>query len=215
MNGTGRQATSAGGYCKMFTRRARGGPYGDGVDPSIAHPLVRACQAGDAAAFETLFERHRDRVYSLALYVLRNEEAAADVTQEVFLKLLTGIGSFRGEAKFETWLYRLAMNTAVDALRARRPTVPIDAETCEELASCDSPEADYERRVVADEVRGALDRLSPKLRAAVVSRYVLELDYDEIADALGVSPGTVASRLSRARAALAGQLGRLRAWGAP
>jgi RNA polymerase sigma-70 factor (ECF subfamily) len=107
------------------------------------------------------------------------------------------------------------MNTAVDALRARRATVPIDADACAALAAEGSPETDYERQVVADEVRGALDRLSPKLRAAVVSRYVLGLDYEEIADALGVSPGTVASRLSRARAALAGQLGRLRAWGSP
>lgn len=171
--------------------------------------LVEACQRGDSEAFGRLFTLYKDRVYSLAFYVTGSEEAAADASQEVFLKLLTCIGNFRGEARFETWLYRVAFNTIVDAVRRRRPSVPLDDVPPLCFASDGTPEADYEREHVARKVRDALDALTPEMRAAVVCRYVLDLDYAEIAARCDVAEGTVASRLSRARAELARRLRRL------
>ena len=170
--------------------------------------LVEACRTGDADAFERLFDRYKDYVYSVAIHSLGDPAAAADVTQEVFLKLLTRIRQYRGEASFETWLYRITVNTALDARRATRRTVPVDDPRTAPLAHRTTPEDEAARSETAERVRAALATLAPKLQAPVLLRYVLGLAYDEIAEALEISPGTVASRLSRAHRELAARLSR-------
>ena len=170
--------------------------------------LVEACRAGDADAFERLFDRYKDYVYSVAIHTISDPAAAADVTQEVFLKLLTRIRQYRGEAGFETWLYRVTVNTALDARRSVRHTVPVDDPRTAQLATRTTPEDDAARNETAERVRAALATLAPKLQAPVLLRYVLGLAYDEIAEALEISPGTVASRLSRAHRELAAKLTR-------
>src|ERR671916_2796869 len=91
------------------------------VEEARGEAVIEACTQGDRDAFRLLFERHKDRVYSVALYFFGGDEAlAADVTQQVFLKLFTRIGQYQGEAEFTTWLYRLTTNACIDEQRKRR-----------------------------------------------------------------------------------------------
>jgi len=169
--------------------------------------LLSACRNGDRAAFEELFALTSDRVYSLALHFLGDSSAAADVTQEVFLKLLVRIDQFREEARFSTWLYRVVANAVTDYRRARRPSVPLEAcETSRLTYRGMSPEEAAHLRERRARVRAAVRKLPPRLRLPLVLRHVAQLSYDEIAGALAISSGTVASRLSRAHKKLAALL---------
>lgn len=174
--------------------------------------VIEACRNGDREAFRQLFERHKDRVYSIALYFFGGDEATAgDVTQQVFLKLFTKIGQFRGGSEFTTWLYRLATNACVDELRRRRRFLPFgDATPGREPFEKSSQEASVARAEVAELVKEAVAELKPKLRVAILLKYFEELSYEEIAAVLGCSKGTVASRLNRGHKALAGKLEHLR-----
>lgn len=163
--------------------------------------LIAACQKGDREAFRRLFEAHKDRVYSMAVYTLGGDRAAAeDVTQEVFLRVFTHIGQFRGDADFATWLYRLVANACVDEQRQRRRWVPLDALPEQATAR---REMECETR---EDVRMALAELSPELRSAVLLKYFEELSYDEMAQVLDCPKGTVASRLHRGLKLLARKL---------
>src|SRR5712692_3928496 len=96
------------------------------VKESIDSRTIAACQRGDREALRALFEEYQDRVHSIAIYSLSGDEtAAADVTQQVFLKLMTRIGQFRGDAEFATWLYRLVVNSCRDEQRKQRRFVPL------------------------------------------------------------------------------------------
>jgi RNA polymerase sigma-70 factor, ECF subfamily len=166
--------------------------------------LLEACRKGDREALGVLFDRYRDFVYSLAAHLTRDRSLAADVTQEVFLKLLTRIAQFRGEARFTSWLARIVINTVWDQKRAARGALPIpDDRELATLVAASSPEEDAGRKEASLVVRRAVARLSRKLRTPVVLRYVGGLSYEEISEVLRVSTGTVASRLSRALRALA------------
>ena len=93
--------------------------------PDLDRNVLAACQRGDREAFHVLFEKYKDKVYSTALYFSGNEATARDVSQEVFLKLFTRIGQFRGDANFSTWLYRMVANACVDQQRKVRRLVPL------------------------------------------------------------------------------------------
>jgi RNA polymerase sigma-70 factor (ECF subfamily) len=167
--------------------------------------IIDSCRSGDRDAFRALYEIYTDRVYSICLYFLHGDEAAAsDVTQQVFLKLIASIGQFRGDAKFSTWLYRMVVNACMDASRGRK-AIP-ERAGLESLASPGSQEADYARSQIAGSVRAAVSALPPKFRVAVLLRYFDDLSYEEMAKALQCSMGTVASRLSRAHRMLAERL---------
>jgi RNA polymerase sigma-70 factor (ECF subfamily) len=179
--------------------------------------VVESCQQGDREAFRLLFETHKDKVYSIALYFFGGDGAlAADITQQVFLKLFTRISQFRHQAEFTTWLYRLTTNTCIDEQRKRRRFSPL-SETLPATgapgggASIPAAEARFMRLEVADSVRDAIASLKPKLRIAILLKYFEELSYEEIADVLNCSKGTVASRLNRGHRILAQRLGHLRA----
>ena len=174
--------------------------------------VIEACRRGDRDAFRQLFEAHKDRVYSIALYFFGGDEATAgDITQQVFLKLFTRIGQFQGESEFTTWLYRLAANACVDEQRKRRRWLQLDdGADLRAPAGGGSQEQEAAREQVADRVKEAVAQLKPKLRMAILLKYFEELSYEEIAAALGCSKGTVASRLNRGHKALAGKLGHLR-----
>ena len=174
--------------------------------------MIEACRAGDREAFRLLFETHRDRVYSVALYFFGGDEAtAADVTQQVFLKLFTRIKQFHGEAEFTTWLYRLTTNACVDEQRKRR-RVQQFGEGFE--LSEPREKRTQEDRLARAEIRRTVGRavasLKPKLRVVMLLKYFEEMSYEEIAGALGLSKGTVASRLNRGHKVLARRLGHLR-----
>src|SRR5205814_6958264 len=145
---------------------------------SIHSQVIMACQEGDREALRSLFEAYKDRVYSIALYSLAGDEAAAaDMTQQVFLKLMTRIGQFRGDSEFTTWLYRLVINTCRDEQRKQRRFVPLADTFLQTQASRDSPRARYARKELSGRVQAAIAQLKPKLRWPILLKYVDEMSY--------------------------------------
>jgi RNA polymerase sigma-70 factor (ECF subfamily) len=181
------------------------------VKESTDSRTIAACQQGDREALRVLFEEYKDRVYSIALYSLSGDEmAAGDATQQVFLKLMTRIGQFRGDAEFATWLYRLVVNTCHDEHRKQRRFVPLADSFLPTSAGGESPRASYARKELAGRVQTAVAELKPKLRWPILLKYVEGLSYEEIAQVLNCSKGTVASRLNRAHKALGRRLSHLK-----
>jgi len=183
--------------------------------------LIEACQRGDREAFRELFEAHKDRVWTVALRFTGDESAARDVTQQVFLKLFTSIAGFRHESNFKTWLYRMVANECMDEFRKRRRLIPLDffrpASGAERDEDCGGVEMKdwrqeplQEERLaqleVSEAVLAALTQLKPKLRMAIVLKYFEDMSYEQMAEALGCSMGTVASRLNRGHKELARRL---------
>src|SRR5438045_5165654 len=116
-------------------------------DASVDRRLISACQQGDREALRLLFEEYKDRVYSISLYSLAGDRAAAaDVTQQVFLKLMTRIGQFRGDSEFTTWLYRLVVNTCHDERRKQTRFVPLPEADTVSAPATPSPRREYARK---------------------------------------------------------------------
>jgi RNA polymerase sigma-70 factor, ECF subfamily len=181
------------------------------VNEPINLRTLAACQRGDRDALRELFEEYKDRVYSIAIYSMSGDEmAAADVTQQVFLKLMTRINQFRGDSQFATWLYRLVVNTCHDEQRNRRRFVSLADSFRHARAPGESPRARYARKELSGTVQAAVAQLKPKLRWPILLKYVEGLSYEEIANVLGCSKGTVASRLNRAHKALSSRLSHLK-----
>ena len=182
------------------------------VKESTDSRTIVACQRGDREALHVLFEDYKDRVYSIAIYSLGGDEmAAADVTQQVFLKLMTRIGQFRGDSEFATWLYRLVVNTCIDEQRRRRRFLPFgESDPVSRMEDRRPQEKHYARLEIADSVKAAIGELKPKFRLPILLKYVEDLSYEEIAHVMGCSKGTVASRLNRGHKALAKRLAHLR-----
>jgi RNA polymerase sigma-70 factor (ECF subfamily) len=174
----------------------------------LSTEIIESCRLGDRDALRVLYDVYKDRVYSIALYFFHGDPSvASDVTQQVFLKLMTSIGQFRGDAEFSTWLYRLVVNACNDAARSRKPAAVIaDRPQMEAFAASGSHEEEYQRAQVANSVRTAVSALPPKFRIAVLLRYFEDLSYEEMARVLDCSMGTVASRLSRGHKILAERL---------
>jgi RNA polymerase sigma-70 factor (ECF subfamily) len=174
-------------------------------DREIGTEIIEACRLGDRNAFRALYDLYKDRVYGMALYFFHGDQAvASDVAQQVFLKLMTSISRFRGEAEFSTWLYRLVVNACMDETRNRRSkAVLVDRSRMEGFAAPVSQEEDYARAQMADSVRVAISALPPKFRIAILLRYFEDLSYEGMARVLHCSMGTVASRLSRGHKMLA------------
>jgi RNA polymerase sigma-70 factor (ECF subfamily) len=147
---------------------------------------------------EVALETYTDLVYSFALRFSGDPSRAADITQDVFLKLYSRLHEFRGESRFETWLYRIVANACIDEQRRRKPwlnALNILDFTFHQPAT---QEKNLIREQAAESVRKAISKLSPTLRVPVLLRYMEDLSYDDIGEVLNISPGTVASRLNRA-----------------
>ena len=178
---------------------------------SMSPEILEACRRGDRDAFRALYEAHKDRVYSIAYHFFhRDADAAGEVTQQVFLKLMREIPRFRGDAAFSTWLYRLVVNACVDRSRRRRHDVSEDPVVLDRVAARGSHEELFARHEVAVSVQRAIAALPAKLRAAILLRYFEDLSYADMAAALNCSIGTVASRLSRGHRLLAKTLAPIR-----
>jgi RNA polymerase sigma-70 factor (ECF subfamily) len=172
---------------------------------------IEACQRGEPDAFAALFEAHKDRVYSIALRYSGNHTAALDIAQDAFLKLLSRIRDFRGEARFETWLFRVVVNSCLDYRRGCRRAMPFAAGMLDALSSGrDTILHSLMRDEVCESVQQGIASLAPAQRVVVVLRYTEGLPYDDIAAILGCSSGTVASRLNRAHKVLEKRLAHLR-----
>ena len=186
-------------------------PLEQRVQQSVDEHVIRACQQGDREAFRQLFEAYKDRVFSIAVYSLGDETAAADVTQQIFLKLMTRINQFRGDSEFTTWLYRLVVNSCYDERRKQRRFLPfVESDPMAKTDKRQSQERRLARAEAAGSIRKAIGALKPRMRQPVLLKYIEGLSYEEIAGVLGCSKGTVASRLNRAHKMLAKRLGHLR-----
>jgi RNA polymerase sigma-70 factor (ECF subfamily) len=168
--------------------------------------LARRAADGDNGALDELLRRHTALVHGVCRRILGNPDDALDATQEALIAIARKIASFDGRAKFSTWAYRVATNAALDEAR-RRTRRPVPTETLPEKTR--GPERGALDVGVADrlDVDAALAQLTPDYRAAVALRDLVGMDYSEIAEVLGIPPGTVRSRISRGRAALADLLG--------
>ncbi|MDH3443011.1 MAG: sigma-70 family RNA polymerase sigma factor [Deltaproteobacteria bacterium] len=166
--------------------------------------LVEKCQAGDMSAFQELISRYQQKIYMVILGLLRNREDTLEVAQEAFFRAYRKINSFQGGSSFYTWLYRIAVNVAIDAQR-RQKRNPLEfresmdgiMEERNEVAK--DPSADVHDKELRAKLNQAINELSPDHRAVIVLRTLEGLSYKEIGETLGCSEGTVMSRLHYAR----------------
>ena len=166
--------------------------------------LIARAMRGDAAAFNELMAAHEKRMYAVALRMCANTEDAQDCLQEAMLRIYRGMDSFKGQASFATWIYRITMNTCLDELRRRKNRPNTSLDSLLDLGwSPPDPAASPEKQALQGELRAELARcmkeLPEDMRAAVVLRDVEGYAYEEIAGILNINVGTVKSRISRAR----------------
>ncbi len=171
---------------------------------------IERARDGSQDAFARLLERYEKQVFHHALRMVGNSEDAADLTQDVFLKVWLGLPAFQGDSAFSTWLYRLTSNACIDFLRREakhRGNVCLDGDEgalCERIPdAAPSPQRELERAEVQAAVRDGLMGLSEDHRQVLVLREIDALSYEEIGRVLDLNPGTVKSRIARARLALA------------
>ncbi len=184
------------------------------IDPETPdRELIEACRDVQddrfEAAFEELYRRYRDRVYSIAYRITGSATDAMDVVQESFRVLFLKISTFRFDARFSTWLFRIVVNCSIDLRRRERQRAGRLEQSLQSLHDGTEPAdqgkdplASAETSELGEQVQSAIARLSPKLRAILVLRYLEGLSYDEIAETLEVQLGTVKSRLARAHLAI-------------
>jgi RNA polymerase sigma-70 factor, ECF subfamily len=202
------------------------GPLSASLHEAADDELLAAHAAGDPDAFGELFRRHKDRMWAVAVRTCGDREMAADAVQDGFLAAFRRADSFRGDAAVTTWLHRIVVNACIDRLRRRRPTSPLpDSDLLGDgtqaggssagsrgsagalRARDDHARDDHARTEVALDVRAALARLPEGQRLALVLVDMHGLSVAEAADVLGVAEGTVKSRCSRGRTAVAELLG--------
>lgn len=157
--------------------------------------LVERCRSADREAQRQLYEQTSSRVYRLLLRMTRNEDAAFDLSQDTYVRAFSRIAQFNGESSLATWLYRIAVNEALQFLRRKTP-LQLDAQL--EISSPDSNIA-YDQVVAALDLDKALEQLDPTDRTILLLRYQEALDYRAISAVMDCPAGTVASRLNRAR----------------
>jgi RNA polymerase sigma-70 factor (ECF subfamily) len=197
--------------------RDEGARPASGIEQSDLE-LVRRAQRGERGAFDLLVLRYQHKVVKLVARLLRDRTEAEDVAQEAFVKAYRALGSFRGDSAFYTWLYRIAVNTARNALasRQRRP-LQYEAGLSESEQSAvesrmrhtDTPEANALSEEIHETVNRVIGELPEDLRTAIILREVEGLSYEEIAAAMDCPVGTVRSRIFRARDAIDRVLGPL------
>jgi len=179
--------------------------------------LVQKWRKGDTKALEALFSKYQGRIYNLIFKICSNPDTAAELTQDTFVKIIENIGKFESRSSFYTWAFRIAVNLTLN-YRKRKATVgftSLDAETASDdeqarqgLAAILSDDKSPDPAKVAENkelcglVQKSLQMLDEEYRAIIVLRDIEGMDYEQIAEVLGIELGTVKSRLSRARAAL-------------
>ncbi len=175
--------------------------------------LVTAVKGGDRRAFKVLMQRYQRKIYAVAFGFLRNQEDALDVVQESFIKVHRYIGKFEGNSTFYTWLYRIVANLCIDHLRKAKRHRDVEFDDGLRHDGKDEPSATFtphlghlgdpsdmlRRKEIAAAVEASLDHLSEKHRAVIVMRELQGMSYEEMAQAMKCSKGTIMSRLFHAR----------------
>ena len=188
----------------------------DGIPKEVHAPedtedreWVRVFKAGREEGFNRLVTKHKDRIYGLCLRLLSDRDLAEDAAQESFVKVYHGLKEFRMEAKFSSWLYRIAVNTCKNhltskAYRDSRDNKELEAADTDDIISSrvQDPAQVLETKSKQQAIEAAIARLPEEQRLLVVLRDVEDRPYEEIADMTGLNPGTVKSRLNRGRGQL-------------
>ena len=168
--------------------------------------LISECKAGNSAAFGTLVSRYEDRLFNTVVRLVDNAEDARDVVQEAFLHAYQSLHAFKGDSLFFTWLYRIAVNTAISMKRKKRHVLRIqpggeDKNTIDPLDPSESTQPGHSLEMAEEErkVHDALSKLSEEHRAVLILKDMEGMKYEDMAEVLGVPIGTIRSRLHRAR----------------
>lgn len=174
--------------------------------------LILQAQKGDSYAFEQLIAAHQKNIFSIAYRIAGNAEDAADMTQEVLIKVFQNLGKFHGHSKFSTWLYRVATNACLDAKKkmARHTALSLEREieteegtlTTEPVDNAPTPDREAERKLLRQTVADAIAQLGKDHQKVLLLRDVHGFSYEEIARILRCTEGTVKSRIHRSRAQL-------------
>ena len=167
--------------------------------------LVARCQAGEAAAFETLYRQHAARIYTLACRMGGSPEDGEDLLQEIFLQAHRKLGSFKGDSSIGTWLYRLALNHCLDYVRSRQAKMSRITDTLDAESSAE-PTARRETPIVKLDLERAIERLPEGCREAFVLHDVEGFGHKEVGELLGIAEGTSKSQVFKARMKLRGFL---------
>lgn len=173
--------------------------------------LVKKSLQGDTEAFDELVLRYQNKIYTLSFRYMGNEDDAYDMAQEAFIKAYRSLRSFKGDSTFGTWMYRITTNVCLDELRRRKrriiplsldePLATREGDEVEKEIADPSPAADiiYEQKEFSQYIQAVLNQIKPEHKTTIILRDMMELTYEEIAEVLNCSVGTVKSRLSRAR----------------
>jgi RNA polymerase sigma-70 factor (ECF subfamily) len=170
------------------------------MTPQDENYLIRQVKDDDPSTFEWIVLKYQDRIYNLCRYLLGNSQDAEDAAQDVFIKAYRKLKDFRPESSLYTWLYRIGVNTCLDHKRKFRPEPFKDQSLAEDLPSAEpSPERCYQSKEIGQAIQSALSRLSKNSKTVIVLKEIEGLSYEEIAEVLNTSVGTVKSRISRTR----------------
>lgn len=169
------------------------------------HEAIDSCRKGDASGLRVLYELHRTKVYHLSWRMLGSPQDAEDALQEVFLKVFDRVKNYRGDSAFSTWLYRMTTNHCLDLLRRKKIVSFLGFENAPE-AQDRAADAKVLDLGLSPAVRRALERLPEKQRACLLLRETEGQSYEEIAEALGLTLGSVKSNIHRAKTVLKGCL---------
>jgi len=176
--------------------------------------LLNKARSGDVLAFEQLVAKYQQKVYSLAFRYMGNEEDAYDMSQEAFLKSYKSLRNFKGDSSFGTWLYRITTNVCLDELRRRKrrnqhfsllsldePVAVGDGDEVEKEIADSAPLQDtlINRKELSSYINALLEQMKPEYRTVIILRDIMDFTYEEIAQILDCSIGTVKSRINRAR----------------
>ncbi len=190
-------------------------------DVALDRDLIVRFKSGDQSAFDEMVRRHWDRIYAMVLQLLRNPQDAEEVTHDAFIRAHRGLANFRGDSAFSTWLYQIATNLARNRYwywwrRKRDQTISFDQPVGEDGATPlsevfaseqESPDDLTVTQELVDRIAVGMEKLSSKHREILVLRNVKNLSYEEISAILGISVGTVKSRIARARESLREKIG--------
>lgn len=175
--------------------------------------LIQAAQKGNLEAYEVLISQYEKKIYALCLHLLKNSEEAYDAAQEVCIKLWKQLGTFKGQSKLSTWIYRMTTNQCLDILRKNKRkgqeiSLFLDEELGEEEKLTDQTaiwqdiSSHMEQKELGEVLKQGIGELKEDYRVIIVLRDIEQRSYEEISDILDISLGTVKSRLSRARSTL-------------
>ena len=164
--------------------------------------LVERCRSGDEGAFQELVDRYKDLVFALVARTVQDRSRAEDLAQEVFLRIHRGLPYFRGEARLSTWIYRIVANVCVqEQTRPRAPgvSVSLDDERTNARVLPSAPDRQFGDLEVRDRLEKAISRLPANYRLLIAAHYLEGVQYDDLAEALGLPLGTVKTQLFRAK----------------